>query len=92
MENTLKMRISRIKKNKVQENSIQESAKKEINLEEFVNRIEKKAYELYEQRGCENGRDWEDWFEAQRIVEDELCSNKELGGMYGKKRSVKKYY
>lgn len=31
-------------------------------------RIEKKAYELYEYRGCAHGHDWEDWFEAERIV------------------------
>ena len=30
--------------------------------------IEKKAYELYEQRGCNSGQDWNDWFEAEKIV------------------------
>ena len=30
--------------------------------------IEKKAYELYEQRGASHGGDWNDWFEAERLV------------------------
>ena len=30
--------------------------------------IEKKAYEIYKQRGGEHGRDLDDWLEAERIV------------------------
>ena len=30
--------------------------------------IQKKAYELYEQRGCIDGYDLEDWLEAERFV------------------------
>lgn len=30
--------------------------------------VQKKAYELYEKRGCQPGHDWEDWFEAERTV------------------------
>lgn len=30
--------------------------------------VEKKAYELYEKRGCGHGHDQEDWFEAERLV------------------------
>ena len=35
--------------------------------------IEKKAYELYEQRGCQPGYDWEDWFWAETLI----CSQHE---------------
>jgi hypothetical protein len=35
-------------------------------------RIARKAYELYERRGCEPGRDAEDWLEAQRLVRGEI--------------------
>ena len=28
--------------------------------------IARRAYELYEQRGAGDGRDWDDWFEAER--------------------------
>ena len=31
--------------------------------------IEKKAYELYEKRGCQHGCDQQDWFEAEKILE-----------------------
>jgi len=27
--------------------------------------IERRAYELFETRGCEHGHDWEDWFRAE---------------------------
>ena len=38
----------------------------------YAQRVEKKAYELYEARGRQDGRDWNDWFEAERIVEQEM--------------------
>src|SRR5678816_3565677 len=28
--------------------------------------IERRAYKLYEQRGHEDGRDWDDWLQAER--------------------------
>ena len=28
--------------------------------------IERRAYELYEQRGREDGHDWDDWLQAER--------------------------
>ncbi|MBI5149341.1 MAG: DUF2934 domain-containing protein [Candidatus Omnitrophica bacterium] len=42
----------------------------------YAQRVEKKAYELYEKRGCQQGCDWQDWFEAERIVEQEMISGK----------------
>jgi hypothetical protein len=30
--------------------------------------IEKKAYQLFEQRGFQHGLDQQDWFEAERII------------------------
>jgi hypothetical protein len=30
--------------------------------------IEKKAYEIYEQRGREPGKELDDWLEAERII------------------------
>jgi hypothetical protein len=27
--------------------------------------IARRAYELFEMRGCEHGHDWEDWFRAE---------------------------
>jgi hypothetical protein len=30
--------------------------------------VERRAYDLYEQRGREDGHDWDDWFQAEREV------------------------
>lgn len=30
--------------------------------------VERRAYELYERRGKESGRDWEDWLQAERDI------------------------
>ena len=35
------------------------------NIEEQIRR---RAYELYEARGREDGRDWEDWFRAESEI------------------------
>lgn len=32
-------------------------------------RIDKLAYELYERRGAEDGHDWQDWLEAERLAQ-----------------------
>lgn len=35
-------------------------------------RIAQRAYNLYEQRGCIHGHDFEDWLEAERQILSEL--------------------
>lgn len=35
-------------------------------IERMQRRIERRAYELFESRGCELGRDMDDWFAAER--------------------------
>lgn len=37
-------------------------------------RIARKAYELYEQRGYRHGHEKDDWFEAERLIFAELRS------------------
>lgn len=32
--------------------------------------LARRAYELYEQRGGEDGHDWEDWFQAERDIRE----------------------
>jgi Protein of unknown function (DUF2934) len=39
---------------------------------EFNARVARKAYELFEGRGGETGRDVEDWLEAERRVKEEI--------------------
>ena len=40
---------------------------KELSREEIARR----AYELYTQRGCEHGKDLEDWVRAEKELSDE---------------------
>lgn len=40
-------------------------------IAEFNASIARKAYELFERRGGESGRDVEDWLEAERLVRQE---------------------
>lgn len=40
-------------------------------------RIAKKAHELWEERGCREGHDLEDWFDAEAIVMDEIHEARE---------------
>ena len=49
-------------------------AQQHIAVEEVKSRIAAKAYELYLQSGCRDGRDLDDWLEAERIVARELVS------------------
>ena len=49
----------------------QSKTKTKTNPQQFYQRVEEKAYELYERRGYTNGNDLADWFEAERIVKSE---------------------
>ena len=47
-----------------------------IDANVYAAKVEKKAYELYEKKGWQDGHDQDDWFEAERIVEAEVISGK----------------
>jgi len=40
-------------------------------------RVAKQAYELWEQRGCREGRDMEDWLDAEAIVMEQIHETRE---------------
>jgi hypothetical protein len=40
----------------------------EENEETIVNAIQRRAFELFEMRGCEPGRDLEDWLQAEQEI------------------------
>ena len=44
---------------------------------EFYARVARRAYDLFERRGREEGHDVEDWLEAERLVKDELLRDSE---------------
>ena len=45
--------------------------------DEVRERIAKKSYELYEQRGRQAGRELEDWLEAEELVRKEMDAARE---------------
>jgi hypothetical protein len=44
---------------------------------EFNARVARKAYELFERRGRQEGYDVEDWLEAERLVKEEILKKRE---------------
>jgi hypothetical protein len=44
---------------------------------EFYARVARRAYDLFERRGREEGHDVEDWLEAERLVKDEMLQGSE---------------
>jgi hypothetical protein len=47
-----------------------------VNQTSIQDEIAKKAYELYEKRGGQDGNDLQDWLEAERLVLSEAAANK----------------
>jgi hypothetical protein len=45
-----------------------------VDANNFTQRVERQAYELYLKRGSESGHEWDDWFEAERQVESEMST------------------
>lgn len=53
---------------------VKKGGEKAVSADVYAQRVEKKAYELYEKKGCQDGCDRDDWLEAERIVEQEMIS------------------
>lgn len=43
-----------------------------LNATVSYEQVAHKAYELYQQRGAEHGRDLEDWFRAEQLIHEAL--------------------
>jgi hypothetical protein len=52
-----------------------------FNNVEFYARVARRAYDLFERRGREEGHDVEDWLEAERLVKDELLQQNNEAGL-----------
>lgn len=44
------------------------STKADANKKSSQEEIEKRAYELYEKKGCQSGNELGDWLEAERLI------------------------
>ncbi len=61
--------------NQVQYNvSLNEEQEKEGTMDALHERIARKAFELYEQRGWQHGHDLDDWLKAERLIFGEMKS------------------
>ena len=43
-----------------------------VSADEYIQRVQYKAYELYVQRSYNHGNDLDDWLEAERLVKKDL--------------------
>jgi hypothetical protein len=50
------------------------SARPTMTPEQWNEAVQKKAYELFEQRGYTQGNDLDDWFEAEKLVKQSMRS------------------
>ncbi len=48
-----------------------------LSVLEYNARVARKAYDLFERRGRDEGHDVEDWLEAERLVKEELLQHGE---------------
>jgi hypothetical protein len=63
-----------IEKNTNTEAQIKSEGDKPVDANNFTQRVEKRAYELYVKRGSESGHEWDDWLAAERQVESEIST------------------
>lgn len=47
-----------------------------LSQSDFENRVRERAYLLFEERGYSHNNDWNDWFQAERLVKLELGLDK----------------
>ncbi len=75
---TIANRVKKLIKNKKNSKALPAAMQppQPVSPDIFAQNVEKKAYELFEQRGCQGGNDWDDWFKAEAIVEEEMISGK----------------
>ena len=71
-------RVEKLVKNKSNEKTVpaKPACGNCVDAKIYAEKVEKKAYELYEKRGCQDGHDCEDWLEAERIIEEEMIAGK----------------
>ena len=46
-----------------------------LTVEEIRAWLEEKAFELYQSRDRQTGHDWDDWFNAEKILVQEIIRN-----------------
>lgn len=39
-----------------------------IDLRTYINELNRRAYEIFQQKGSSHGHDWDDWFQAEKDI------------------------
>ena len=39
-----------------------------VDLRTYINELNRRAFEIYQQKGATDGHDWDDWFQAEKEV------------------------
>ena len=52
---------------------------REIELRDWHRKIQRRAFEFFEERGRDDGRDWEDWFRAEDDLPKAMKSTARFG-------------
>jgi len=52
--------------------SLGRTTRRNVSQDDLLNKIQQRAYYIYEKRGYSNGNDIADWLEAERQVKSEL--------------------
>ena len=39
-----------------------------VDLRTYINELNRRAFEIYQQKGATHGHDWDDWFQAEKEV------------------------
>jgi len=74
----MKVAVKRKREKPTPKRTLAASERKPIELPSGMwERIAEKAYELYEQRGRQEGRALDEWFEAEAIVMEEIHEARE---------------
>ena len=59
-----------------------------ITIEPTYDDIARRAYELYQQRGCTDGEDWQDWFQAENELRKRHLPEESVAALISKGMAV----
>jgi hypothetical protein len=59
-----------------------------ITTEPTYDDIARRAYELYQQRGCTDGEDWRDWFQAENELRNRDAPEESLAALISRGAAV----
>lgn len=46
-----------------------------VDLRTYINELNRRAYEIFQQKGSTHGHDWDDWFQAEKDIKKKYGIN-----------------